>query len=422
MSNTSSENLQNEILDKINHPKELEALYRKNQTEFHKTFNALYPQIADERAAQVWFERLNYQQESIQWIDKKDLLFILVSSFIAAAILKLPQLMKWDLPIFFTRNMALTIMPVIAIFFMWKNSFSLRKSIVPIFIFILAALYINLLPKTLTSDTINLVCIHLPLLLWMVIGFSFVGNDVKNNQLRMQYLRFNGDLVVIGAVLMLAGILFSGITIGLFSMINRKIVDFYVDNIALWGGAGIPILGTYIAYTHPQIINKISPLIAKIFTPIVLVMATSFLVSMVIIGKNPYNDREALMMFNLLLIGVMAIILFSLSEATKSGTQKINMIILCALAIVTALINIIALSAISFRLVEFGWTPNRVAVLGGNILIFIHLLLVTFRLFKSIKQMDELSKIENAIAGYLPVYGVWTMFIVLILPVLFSYK
>lgn len=410
------------ILKHLHEPKELETLYRKNQTAFHKAFHALYPQIADETSAQIWFERLNYQQASLNWIEKKDLIFILVTSFLAAVLLKLPQLMKWDFLVFYTRNLALSIMPVLAFFFMWKNSFSIKKALLPILVFITAALYINLLPRTLTSDTINLACLHLPLLLWMMIGFSFVGKDVKNNQMRMQYLRFNGDLVVIGAVLVLAGILFSGITIGLFSIIDRRMADFYVENIALWGGTGIPILGTYIAYTHPQIINKISPLIAKIFTPIVLVMVTSFLISMVVIGKNPYNDREALMIFNLLLIGVMAIILFSLSEATKSGTQKINMIILCTLAIVTALINIIALSAISFRLLEFGWTPNRVAVLGGNILIFIHLLLVTSRIFKSIKHPDKLAHIENSIAAYLPVYGAWTLFIVFMLPMLFSFK
>ena len=410
------------ILQHIHNPKELESLYRKNQVAFQKAFNALYPQIAEEKFAQVWYERLNYQQENIQWIERKDLLFILISSFIAAVILKLPQLMKWDLPIFYTRNLALSIMPVLAIFFMWKNSFSFKRAILPMAIVFAATVYINLLPKTLTSDSINLVCIHLPLMLWMIIGFSFTGNDIRNNQLRMNYLRFNGDFVVISAVLVLAGILFSGITIGLFTMIDRRIADFYVENIALWGGAGIPILGTYIAYTHPQIINKISPLIAKIFTPIVLIMATSFLVSMVVIGKNPYNDREALMMFNLLLIGVMAIILFSVSEATKNGTQKINLIILFALAVVTALINIIALSAISFRLLEFGWTPNRVAVLGGNVIIFIHLLLVTLSLFKSIRKQGELSTIEKSIAGYLPMYGAWTIFVIFILPLLFSYK
>ena len=81
-------------------------------------------------------------------------------------------------------------------------------------------------------------------------------------------------------------------------------------------------------------------------------------------GKNPTQDREFLLILNALLVGVMALIIFSLQEMTKSGKQAIQLYTLLALSIITILINCVALYSIIFRLVEFGFSANRVAVIG----------------------------------------------------------
>ena len=142
---------------------------------------------------------------------------------------------------------------------------------------------------------------------------------------------------------------------------------------------------------------------------------------MVYSGKDPYNDREFLMIFNLLLIGVMAIIFFSVAE-TKTGKSNPETWILFLLCLVTIIVNGIALSAILFRISEWGITPNRMAVLGGNILILINLLLVTVQLFKVISKKKEISVVGKAIAFYLPVYVVWTVIVTFIFPLLFAFK
>ena len=69
---------------------------------------------------------------------------------------------------------------------------------------------------------------------------------------------------------------------------------------------------------------------------------------------------------NALLVGVMALIIFSLQEMTKSGKQAIQLYTLLALSIITILINCVALYSIIFRLVEFGFSANRVAVIGAG--------------------------------------------------------
>jgi len=174
--------------------------------------------------------------------------------------------------------------------------------------------------------------------------------------------------------------------------------------------------------TNPQLVNKISPVIAKLFTPLVLLTLIAYLVAVIITRKDPYNDREFLLIFNILLIGVMAIIFFSIAETQKNFENKISSVLLFALSIITVIVNGIALSAIVFRISEWGITPNRLAVLGGNILMLINLLIATYRLYKTIKDGNEIEKVENSIASFLPIYCLWTLVVTFILPIVFNFR
>ena len=121
-------------------------------------------------------------------------------------------------------------------------------------------------------------------------------------------------------------------------------------------------------------------------------------------------------------IGVMAIILFSLTELTNNTSSKINLIILLGLAILTIIANGIALSAISFRLTEFGLSPNRLAVLGANLLMFTHLLVVSYGLIKILNGKATIQDVEAKIASFMPVYIIWAAFIAFALPFLFQFN
>jgi hypothetical protein len=224
------------------------------------------------------------------------------------------------------------------------------------------------------------------------------------------------------AIILLAGGLFSALTINLFSLIDIHIEEFYFKNIVVWGLAASPIVGTYLVQTNPQLVNKVSPVIAKIFTPFVLVTLVVYLVAVIYTGKDPYNDREFLLIFNMLLIGVMAITFFSIAESSKSSGTKITTLMLFALSIVTIVVNGIALSAIVFRISEWGITPNRLAVLGSNILILLNLLYMSYRLLKTIKDKNEIENVENSIAFFLPVYSLWTMIVTFLFPFVFNFK
>ena len=136
-------------------------------------------------------------------------------------------------------------------------------------------------------------------------------------------------------IMVITGGLLTVVTFGLFELIDIKIEEFYSHYILVWGIPATPIVGTYLVRENPQLTNKISPVIAKIFTPLVMVVLLVYLFALIFTGKNPYNDLEFLLTFNLLLIGVMAIILFSIAETPKNTDGRIGTILLFGLSAVT---------------------------------------------------------------------------------------
>jgi hypothetical protein len=411
-----------QIKNNLDNPNQLEKLYRANKTVFKKEFNNLYPDIKENTTAQIWNERLNFESDEISWGTKNELVFIIIASSIAGFIAKLPQFFNFSPEFFYPRNIAFVVFPLLAAYFAWKQNVSTKKIAIASIAILVSVLFINFLPNNNQSDTLMLACIHLPLFLWAVLGFTYLGNDVKNDQRRLDFLRYNGDLVVMTTIILLAGGLFTMLTINLFSLIDIHIEEFYFKNIGIWGLAAAPIVGTFLVQTNPQLVNKVSPVIAKIFTPLVLVTLIVYLIAVIYTGKDPYNDRDFLLIFNMLLFGVMAIIFFSIAESSKTSGNQITTVMLFALAIVTIIVNGIALSAIIFRISEWGITPNRLAVLGGNILILLNLLFMSYRLFKTIKNANEIEQVGNSIAFFLPVYTLWTMIVTFVFPVIFNFK
>jgi hypothetical protein len=282
--------------------------------------------------------------------------------------------------------------------------------------------FINTFPDVKSSDTLTLSCIHLALFLWSVLGFAFVGGKKDSDGKRLDFLKYNGDLVVMAALILISGGIMSAITVGLFSLIGFNIEEFYFKNIGVFGLAAVPIVGTYLIRTNPQLVGRVSPVIAKLFSPLVLVMLVVYLTAIIYSGKDPYNDREFLLMFNALLIGVLAIIFFSIAETAKTAKSYAGIWVLFLLSVVTIVVNGVALSAILFRISEWGFTPNRAAVLGSNILILINLLLITLQLFRVLSKKAELATVGKAIGFYLPVYFVWTIIVTFIFPLIFGFK
>ncbi|MFM8588115.1 MAG: hypothetical protein ACKOBX_07215 [Bacteroidota bacterium] len=417
-----SHDLQTTILSNIQDAHALEELYRKDKTAFKKSFNAVYPQISSSAAAQCWNERLNHVSAPSIFLTKQELIFIITAILIAGCIAKLPHWMDWNPDNFFPRNISFIVFEMLLFFFAWKEKLELKKIAAPIGIFIISAIFINTLPIDEKSDTLLLSCIHLPIFLWSVVGFVFAGNEFHSPAKRIGFLRLNGDLIVMSAVMLLASALFTVVTMDLFNLIGMNIQEFFANYIVIWGLPAIPIVATVLVKQHPHLVGNVSPIIAKLFTPLVTATLFIFLIAVISSGKDPYNDREFLFILNAMLIGVMAIIFFSFSEFSIAPINRWQLIMLFSLLVLAVVNNSIALSAIIYRLSLFGLSPNRLAVIGSNLLILVHLIFVGVDILKVIQKKSSVEKIENSIAKMLPVYSAWAAVVAFLFPIIFKMK
>ncbi len=412
--------MKDRILSSLPDPEALETLYREDKAAFTEAF----PHIAEENDTELvhfWKLRLeSYPEATSGDLLKSDLLAAAIIAFIAALLSRLPLIFgSMDGDWFYLRNLPIIVFSALIAYTLWQKKITTVRSILFIAIPIaVLALFLNLLPDS-KADTATLAFIHAPLLLWCLFGLTWLSMDYKIPGMVFRFIRYNGELLIMSGLIIAAGIILSIMTISLFSMIGMDIAEFYMENIAFMGAVATPIVAAWVTARYPSLTSRIFPVIARVFTPLVLVSAIIYLLAIFFSGVNVSENRELLVMFNLLLLAVMAILVFSISEIGRSRVKKLNLLMLLLLVMVTLVINIIALIAIISRLSE-GFTPNRTVVLVSNILVFVHLLLVLPALWKARFAGSSLDPVENAVVRYLPVYFVYTLFVIFVMPFLFN--
>lgn len=415
--------MKNMIQDHLANPAMLEQLYRSNRAEFKKAFNALYPSLPEDSIAQCWYQRLHEEGGTISWGKKHELIFVIVAALVATLIAKVPAIFNVKEEFFYPRNISFIVFPTLMAYFIWMKRLSSKIMGVAAVLLAIAAVYINLLPENENSDTFILACIHLPLFAWALTGFVYTGGSLRDWSERPEYLRLNGDLIVMGSLISSVVMALTGITIGLFSLIGLHIEEFYTNWILIAELCASPLVATYVVKANPQLVNKVSPVIARIFSPLVLITLVAYLVGIAVAKKDPFNDRDFLLLFNVLLIGVLAIIFFSVIEMHRSAANQISLLIILLLSGVTIIVNAIALSAILFRISSWGITPNRLAVLGGNILFFTNLIMIARQLYLQYRgKASQHNGVEKSIAIFLPVYAAWAMIVLFLFPLIFGFR
>lgn len=414
--------MKNLITENITNPVKLEQLYRSEPAAFTQAFRAVYPEIKSELSAQFWHERLENSAVEISWGGLKDWVFVGVVALFVAFFMQLPDLLAISHDLYFPRNMSFIAMSGLSVYFTSRQGLRWNQVLLPLGLALFSILFVNFLPNNPASNSLILTCIHLPILMWLLVGYIFSGANSNIESRRIEFLRFHGDLLVMSAIILLAGGLFSALTINLFGLIGIKMEDFYFRYLIVSALPTVPLLATVFVQQNPTLVNKISPVIARIFTPLVTVMLVIFLGAFSYSGKDPYNDREFLLIFNAILIGVMALLLFSVSEATKDTGSPFNRVILVVLAFLAIINNGIALSAIAFRLIELGLTPNRIAVLGSNVLVLLNLIFVTRQLLGLLKGQKNLADVEASMTRFLPYYALWAAIVSFVFPIVFSFQ
>jgi hypothetical protein len=258
-------------------------------------------------------------------------------------------------------------------------------------------------------------------MLWCLFGLAYVSFDYKNTGKKIEFIRFNGEFLIMTGLIFIAGGILTGITLGLFSAIKMNIREFYFNYVVMVGAVAAPIVSYYLIKLYPTVTSKIAPVIARVFTPLVLITMAVYLVSLAFSKSSILEERDLLLLFNVMLLAVVAIIVFSVSELNKSKDRNFNVLVLFLLAVLAIVINSVALVAIISR-VSTGLTPNRTVVLVSNILIFVNLILIAKNLYLSYFKSNRLDSVERTVARYLTVYFAWTIIVIFVLPFVFGMK
>jgi hypothetical protein len=87
---------------------------------------------------------------------------------------------------------------------------------------------------------------------WSILGFAFVGEKRNNVEKRLGFLKYNGDLVVMTTLILIAGAIMTGVTIGLFGLIGFKIESFISIMLEFLGS---PLHQSWAPILHRPILN-----------------------------------------------------------------------------------------------------------------------------------------------------------------------
>tara|TARA_S200000501_G_scaffold377075_1_gene434115 strand:- start:1167 stop:2243 length:1077 start_codon:yes stop_codon:yes gene_type:complete len=351
---------------------------------------------------------------------KHELIVLIFLIFISGAIAKVPFLFNIDPELFYPRNIGTIVFPTLITYLSLRYKFNLYIWLIYLVISFITIIFLNLIPGGDNSDTFFLSTTHSLFFLLSICGLAFIGGIRGNNNKRVDFLHYCGDLIIMSGLLLISGGLFTAITISLFQLIGFHIEDFYFENVVVWGLPAIPLIASYLIFNNEDLVSKISPIIAKIFTPFVFLILFIFSFAIIFSDKNILVDRELLLMFNIIIIAVLALILFSLSHISSSN--KFQFILLFCLSLVSITDNLIVLFAISSRLLEFGITPNRLALTGLNLLVSFHLIIISRQLLLLILKKANTNNVLNGIVRYLPIYIIWTSIVIFLFPIIFNFK
>lgn len=419
-----------QIRSSAQRPHELEQLYRsqKDKKPFADAIREIHQTQPENVLISAWNERLLPNKKVSRSLDRsllKDVFFISIIILVAGLFFRyfLIHAENTGNSETLQRNIGFAFFPAVTVIVMMYRH-TTRRIIISIAGTIIALLaYINILPWNEPAHTTLLAIIHAQFILWSLIGIAFLNRKPFSSLLRMEFLQRNGESLIMMAILQICGMIFSGLTIALFSSTGNDIATFYFENIIPFGGVAVAVVGAYLALYYPSVSRKIISMIANIFAPMILVLVVLFLVSMFVTGESPAGDRDVLINYNALLIAVLAIIVFSVAQRGTSVNKRIHDYVMLALISVVSVANIIALYAIFYRLALYGITPNRAAVLGINVLVFTNLIAVGTQyvelLFGKAKGKFTITKIMSS---FLTIYICWAIIVVLLFPVLFRFQ
>jgi hypothetical protein len=187
------------------------------------------------------------------------------------------------------------------------------------------------------------------------------------------------------------------------------------------GAGGAVIIGSWLVEAKQSVIESMAPVLTRLFTPLFTIALLVFLGTVAWTGSAIDIKREVLISFDLLLVAVVGLVLYAVSARDPQAPPDFFDRLQLLLVISALAVDALTLAAIAGRINEFGFTPNRVAALGENLILLVNLLWSGWLYVQFLRGSKPFAALERWQTSYLPVYSAWAAVVVILFPPLFAF-
>jgi hypothetical protein len=322
---------------------------------------------------------------------------------------------------FYLRNAGLLVIPFLIGFLAWQRSLPRRVTAVLAVPFAAAAILMNVFPFDTGGDTEALAAIHLPIILWLVAGVAYLGGSWRADAPRMDFVRFTGEWIIYYTLIAFGGVVLTAMTLGVFQAIGIDLERFVSGWVLPCGAVGAVVIVAWLVEAKQSVIENMAPVLTGVFTPLFALMLLAAFVGMAVTGNFVDADRDVLILFDGLLVLVVGLVLYSISARDPDAGPTLMDAVQLVLVASALAIDVMALAAMLSRISDFGFTPNRTAGLGLNLVLLANLLWTAWLLSGFLRSRRPFSDLERWQTTYIPVYAAWAVFVVVAIPPLFGF-
>jgi hypothetical protein len=388
--------------------------------------DALSREFAREHSERLWKQLVVVSAESGEprARGRTDAVVAFALAVAAAALFKLPALFGFDLDRnedFYARNASLFVLPLLAGYFVWKRRLEPRMVRWLALGFLAAVVLANVYPFARLGHTEVLTVLHLPIALALLVGIAYAGGRWSQVAGRMDFIRFSGELFIYYVLIALGGGVLTAFMAMIFRSIGIDIEPFFESWLLPCGAAGAVLVASWLVEAKQSVVENMAPVLTRLFTPLFAAVLVTFLGTVLWTGRGVDIQRNALIGFDLLLVAVIGLLLYSMSARDPSAPAGVFDLLQVVLLVSALLADAVALWAIAARITEFGFSPNRVAALGENVILLVNLAWSAVLYARFLRGRGSFAHLEKWQTDYLPVYAVWAALVVIVFPPLFSY-
>jgi hypothetical protein len=342
----------------------------------------------------------------------------------AAVAIKVPVLFGMQLDQddgFYARNLALFVLPLLTVYFVWKRRLDaglVRRLAVA---FVAAGVLANVYPFAPEGGTEVLTALHLPIALWLVVGMAYAGNRWREVAGRMDFIRFSGELFIYYVLIALGGGVLTAFMQMIFMAIGISVEHFFGTWLLPCGAVGAVLVAARLVEAKQSVIENMAPVLTRLFTPLFALVLVTYLATLLWTGRGVAIERDMLIGFDLLLAIVLGLLLYSVSARDPRSRPGPFDVVQVVLVVSALLVDAVALWAIAARITEGGLTPNRVAALGENVILLVNLAWSAVLYVQFLRGRGSFASLEKWQTDYLPIYAVWAAIVVILFPPLFGF-